>query len=152
MRRTPLPRVGVPHGAPPPVAAAAASRIAATADRAGGPRSATPRDPERNRRSSGSGSRRTCRRGSAGSSIASSRAISIIDAGERRVLNALGEAALLPARAIGQMLDLADAVSFMEELARKLEITACDLVEPGEPVGGEPAYRLRTSLYFARLW
>jgi hypothetical protein len=67
-----------------------------------------------------------------------------IDPGERRVLNALGEATTLSAKAIGHMLDLADAVSFMEALVAKLE--ACglgDLVEPAEPQGGEPTYRLR---------
>lgn len=65
-----------------------------------------------------------------------------IDAPERRVLNALGESQL-SARTIGQMLNLADAVSFMEELIRKLESYNLDLVEPGEPQGGEPTYRLR---------
>jgi hypothetical protein len=66
-----------------------------------------------------------------------------IDSGERRVLNALGEAERLTARAIGQMLDLVDAVSFMEELTRKLESFNLDLIEPAEPQGGEPTYRLR---------
>ena len=67
-----------------------------------------------------------------------------IDAGERRVLNALGEYEHMTARAIGNMLDLADAVSFMEELVRKLEAFGLgDLVEPGNPVGGEPTYRMR---------
>lgn len=65
-----------------------------------------------------------------------------IDSGERRILNALGEAEL-SARAIGQMLDIADAVTFMEELIRKLESYGLDLVEPGAPHGGEPSYRLR---------
>ncbi|HEY5920089.1 MAG TPA: hypothetical protein VIV11_00405 [Kofleriaceae bacterium] len=66
-----------------------------------------------------------------------------IDAGERKVLNALGEQALT-ARAIGHMLDIADAVSFMEELTRKLEQYGLgDLIEPGEPQGGEPTYRMR---------
>ncbi len=65
-----------------------------------------------------------------------------IDARERRVLNALGEGELT-ARGIGQMLDLADPVSFMEELTRRLESYHIDLVEPGEPQGGEPTYRLR---------
>jgi hypothetical protein len=65
-----------------------------------------------------------------------------IDAGERRVLNALGEGELT-ARGIGQMLEVADPVSFMEELTRKLEAYNIDLVEPGEPQGGEPTYRLR---------
>ncbi len=65
-----------------------------------------------------------------------------IDPGERRVLNALGDGELT-ARAIGQMLDLNDAVSYMEELTRKLESYNLDLVEPGDPQGDEPTYRLR---------
>lgn len=65
-----------------------------------------------------------------------------LDAGERRVLNALGEGELT-ARGIGQMLDVADPVTFMEELTRKLESYNLDLIEPGEPQGGEPTYRLR---------
>ncbi len=65
-----------------------------------------------------------------------------IDPQERRVLNALGDGQLT-ARAIGQMLDVTDAVSFMEELTRKLESYNLDLVEPGDPHGGEPTYRLR---------
>jgi hypothetical protein len=67
----------------------------------------------------------------------------VIDAGERRVLNALAEQQLT-ARAIGHMLDIADAVSFMEELTRKLESYGLgDLVEPGDPRDGEPTYRMR---------
>jgi hypothetical protein len=66
-----------------------------------------------------------------------------IDTSERRALNALGEHELT-ARALGQLLDLADAVSFMEELTRKLESYGLDLVEPGDPHGGEPTYRLRS--------
>jgi hypothetical protein len=67
-----------------------------------------------------------------------------IDSGERRVLNALGEADTLSARMIGEMLDLADAVSFMEEMTRKLEQFGLgDLIEPAEPVGDEPTYRMR---------
>jgi hypothetical protein len=65
-----------------------------------------------------------------------------IDPGERRILNALGDGELT-ARSIGQMLDLADAVAYMEELTRKLESYNIDLVEPGSPDGGEPTYRLR---------
>ncbi len=65
-----------------------------------------------------------------------------IDPGERRILNALGEGAMT-ARAIGHMLDLADAVSYMEELTRKLESWNLDLIEPGDPQGDEPTYRLR---------
>jgi hypothetical protein len=67
----------------------------------------------------------------------------VIDAGERRVLNALGEQPLT-ARAIGHMLDIADATTFMEELTTKLEKYGLgDLIEPGEPQGGEPTYRMR---------
>ena len=65
-----------------------------------------------------------------------------IDPRERRVLNALGDGELT-AKAVGQMLDVSDAVSFMEELTKKLESYNLDLVEPGEPLGGEPTYRLR---------
>jgi hypothetical protein len=65
-----------------------------------------------------------------------------IDQRERTVLNALGEGELT-ARAIGNMLDLADAVAFMEDLTRKLEGYNLDLVEPGDAQGGEPTYRLR---------
>jgi len=65
-----------------------------------------------------------------------------IDPGERRILNALGEGPLT-ARAIGHMLDLADAVSYMEELTRKLEGYNLDLIEPGDPQGDEPTYRMR---------
>ena len=67
-----------------------------------------------------------------------------IDPAERRILNALGDHDALSARAIGQLLDVADAVSVMEDLVRKLEHFGLgDLVEPAEPVGGEPAYRMR---------
>jgi len=66
-----------------------------------------------------------------------------IDPGERRILNVLGEQDL-SARAIGNMLDLADAVSFMERLTNKLEQYGLgDLIEPGEPDGSEPTYRMR---------
>jgi hypothetical protein len=41
------------------------------------------------------------------------------------------------------MLDVVDAVSFMEDLTRKLESYNLDLIEPGEPQGGEPTYRMR---------
>jgi hypothetical protein len=67
-----------------------------------------------------------------------------IDGRERRVLNALGEQPSMTARSIGQMVELADAVTFMEELLRKLEQFGIgDLIEPGEPVGGDPTYRMR---------
>ncbi|MGE0869261.1 MAG: hypothetical protein AB7P03_11885 [Kofleriaceae bacterium] len=65
-----------------------------------------------------------------------------IDAAERSALNALGEGELT-ARALGHRLELADAVTFMEDLTRKLEQYGLDLVEPGDPHGGEPTYRLR---------
>ena len=65
-----------------------------------------------------------------------------LDPSERRVLNALGEGELT-ARGLGQMLDVADPVTFMDDLTRKLESYNLDLVEPGDPHGGEPTYRLR---------
>jgi hypothetical protein len=65
-----------------------------------------------------------------------------IDPGERRILNALGDGPMT-ARAISHILDLADAVSYMEELIRKLESYNIDLVEPGDPHGDEPTYRFR---------
>lgn len=69
----------------------------------------------------------------------------VIDGGERRVLNALGEAQFLSAREVGQMLDLSDPVAFMEELTKKLEFFGLgDLIEPGEPAFGDPTYRMRT--------
>jgi hypothetical protein len=61
---------------------------------------------------------------------------------ERRALNAIGEGART-ARALGELVEAADGVSFMEELTRKLERYGLDLIEPGEPAGGEPTYRLR---------
>jgi hypothetical protein len=67
----------------------------------------------------------------------------MLEAGERRVLNALGEGSSLTAHAIGQLLDIVDAVAFMEELTRKLENYGLgDLVEPGTANGGDPTYRL----------
>ena len=68
-----------------------------------------------------------------------------VDPRERRALNALGETAgnQLAARAIAKLVDVADAVAFMEELTKKLELYGLDLVEPGDFVGGEPTYRLR---------
>ncbi len=68
----------------------------------------------------------------------------MLDKSEKKVLEALGDADHLSARAIGHILDLADAVSYMEELTGKLEMYGLgDLVEPGDPSGGEPTYRLR---------
>lgn len=67
-----------------------------------------------------------------------------LDGTERRVLNALGETSDLNAQAIAQLLDVADSVTFMEELLRKLEKYGLgDLVEPGDPSGGEPTYRMK---------
>jgi hypothetical protein len=67
-----------------------------------------------------------------------------IDARERRVLNLLGEHDDVTARSIGQLVDVADAVAFMEGLTRKLEQFGLgDLVEPGAPIGAEPTYRMR---------
>jgi len=65
-----------------------------------------------------------------------------IDPSERRVLNLLAEGEM-SARAIGNALDITDAVSFMEDLIRKLEGYGLDLLEPGDPQGGEPTYRFR---------
>lgn len=65
-----------------------------------------------------------------------------ISTAERKVLNALGEQEL-SAPAIGNMLDLSDPMTFMENLTRKLEAQGLDLVEPGDLRGGEPTYRLR---------
>ena len=66
-----------------------------------------------------------------------------LETAERRVLNALGGQDVLTARAIGHLLDLVDAVTFMEDLTRKLETFGIDLIEPADPDGGEPTYRLR---------
>nr|HEX4312847.1 hypothetical protein [Kofleriaceae bacterium] len=66
-----------------------------------------------------------------------------LDRNERQALNALGGHDTMTARALGNLLDLTDAVSFMEDLVRKLEAFGLDLVEPGDPHGGEPTYRLR---------
>ncbi len=66
-----------------------------------------------------------------------------LDAAERRALNALGGTAVMTARAIGNLVDVVDAVTFMEDLTRKLEGFGIDLIEPAEPEGGEPTYRLR---------
>jgi hypothetical protein len=65
-----------------------------------------------------------------------------IDPRERRALNALGDGQL-SARAIAKLVDVTDAVAFMEELTKKLEYYGLDLVEPGDFVAGEPTYRLR---------
>ncbi len=67
-----------------------------------------------------------------------------LDAAERRVLNALGEASELSAHAIGGLITVADPVSFMEDLQRKLETYGLgDLVEPGDAVDGDPSYRMK---------
>ena len=63
---------------------------------------------------------------------------------ERDVLNALGEAEQLSARQIGQMLGVADPVTWMERLVEKLASYGLDLVGPGTPSSsGEPTYVLR---------
>jgi len=73
-----------------------------------------------------------------------------LDGSERRVLNAIGEAPELSAEVIGTLISPIsddDAVSFMEELQKKLEIYGLgDLVEPGEPSGPSgdvPTYRMK---------
>ncbi|MEZ4365573.1 MAG: hypothetical protein R2939_04715 [Kofleriaceae bacterium] len=62
---------------------------------------------------------------------------------ERDVLNAIGDRGPLSAREIGALLSVADPVGWMESLLSKLEGFGLDLVEPGEPRGGEPTYQLR---------
>jgi hypothetical protein len=72
-----------------------------------------------------------------------------ITALERMVLNMLGDAALygsqadVSARDIGNLIAQTDAVAWMEELIYKLERFGVPLVEPGNPIGSEPSYRLR---------
>lgn len=67
-----------------------------------------------------------------------------LEASERRILNAIGEVADLSAHAIGALIGVADAVSFMEDLQKKLETYGLgDLIEPGEPSGGDPTYRMK---------
>ncbi len=67
-----------------------------------------------------------------------------LDPGEKKVLEAMGDTDHVSARAIGNLLDLTDPVSFMEELTRKLEQYGLgDLVEPGDASGGDPTYRMR---------
>ena len=67
-----------------------------------------------------------------------------IDSAQRRALETLAEHEHVTARAIGQLVHASDAVAFMEELVRKLEAYGLgDLIEPADPVGGEPTYRLR---------
>lgn len=62
---------------------------------------------------------------------------------ERDVLNAIGSHGVMSARAIGHLTHVADPVTWMEHFIRKLESYGLDLIEPGEPNGGEPTYRLR---------
>jgi hypothetical protein len=67
-----------------------------------------------------------------------------IDGAERRALNAIGESYHLTAEALSQLVGVEDAVTFMEDLQKKLEQFGLgDLIEPGEPSGGEPTYRMR---------
>ncbi len=62
---------------------------------------------------------------------------------EREVLNAIGMQGGMTARAIGNLVHIADPVSWMEHFVRKLEDYGLELLEPGEAYGGEPTYRLR---------
>jgi hypothetical protein len=62
---------------------------------------------------------------------------------ERAALNALGSQDVMTAHALGQLVDSGDPVAFMEQLIQKLESFGLDVIEPGEPRGGEPTYRLR---------
>lgn len=62
---------------------------------------------------------------------------------ERDVLNAIGEAEVVTARAVGAMLGVADPVGWMEVLVTKLERYGLDIIEPGPARGGEPTYVLR---------
>lgn len=62
---------------------------------------------------------------------------------ERDVLNTIGSQGVMSARAIGHLTHVADPVAWMEHFIRKLESYGLDIIEPGEPDGGEPTYRLR---------
>jgi hypothetical protein len=62
---------------------------------------------------------------------------------ERDVLNAIGLQGGMSARAIGHLVHVSDPVTWMEHFTRKLEAYGLEIVEPGEPDGGEPTYRLR---------
>jgi hypothetical protein len=62
---------------------------------------------------------------------------------ERDVLNAIGTHGRMTARGIGHLIHVADPVTWMEDFIRKLESYGLELVEPGEPNGGEPTYQLR---------
>jgi hypothetical protein len=62
---------------------------------------------------------------------------------EREVLNAIGEQGTLTARAVGQLVGVADPVTWMEQLVTKLERYGLDIVEPGPGQDGEPTYVLR---------
>jgi hypothetical protein len=65
---------------------------------------------------------------------------------ERTALNAIGErprATGITAHELGALLGVADPVGWMEELTSKLERYGVDILEPGEPRGGEPTYVLK---------
>ncbi len=67
---------------------------------------------------------------------------------ERMVLNMLGDAALyahadVHAREIGKLIAVEDPVAWMEDLIYKLEQFGVPLIEPGNPIGAEPSYRIR---------
>jgi hypothetical protein len=61
---------------------------------------------------------------------------------ERDVLNALGEAGQLTARAIAGIAGVHDGLAWMEQLMDKLARHGLDLVAPGDLAGGEPTYVL----------
>ncbi|MBP9087464.1 MAG: hypothetical protein KBG15_15175 [Kofleriaceae bacterium] len=67
---------------------------------------------------------------------------------ERMVLNMLGDAALyanadVQACEIGNLIAVEDPVAWMEGLIHKLEQFGLPLIEPGNPIGAEPSYRIR---------
>lgn len=62
---------------------------------------------------------------------------------EREVLNALGGAPALTARAIGAIAKTDDPLGWMEAFLRKLAAIGLDIVAPGDDVDGEPTYALR---------
>jgi hypothetical protein len=61
---------------------------------------------------------------------------------ERDVLNAIGEAGQLTARAIAGIAGVPDGLAWMEQLMDKLVRHGLDLVAPGEADGSEPTYVL----------
>ena len=59
------------------------------------------------------------------------------------MLNLLGEHPVLTARVIREAVGARDPVGWMEALIVKLEAFGIDIIEPGEPDGAEPTYRLK---------